>query len=48
MLSKSSSRGFQPLRVRAIPQANNDTLSTNSTIALDADTGKLVWYYQHL
>jgi alcohol dehydrogenase (cytochrome c) len=39
---------IQPLRVLASPKANNDTLYTNSTVALDADTGKLVWYYQHL
>jgi alcohol dehydrogenase (cytochrome c) len=28
--------------------SNNDALYTNSTVALDADTGKLAWYYQHL
>jgi len=27
--------------------ANNDALYTDSTVALDAKTGKLVWYYQH-
>jgi len=27
--------------------ANNDALFTNSTIALDADTGELVWHHQH-
>lgn len=26
---------------------NSDALYTNSTIALNADTGKLVWHYQH-
>src|SRR5579862_7409137 len=26
---------------------SNDGLYTNSTLALDPDTGKLVWYYQH-
>lgn len=26
---------------------NNDALYTNSTVALDADTGELVWHYQH-
>ena len=26
---------------------NNDALYTDSTIALNPDTGKLVWYYQH-
>ena len=25
-----------------------DALYSNSTLAIDADTGKLVWYYQHL
>ncbi|HEV2700422.1 MAG TPA: PQQ-binding-like beta-propeller repeat protein [Steroidobacteraceae bacterium] len=28
--------------------ANNDALYTDSTVALDADTGKLAWYYQHM
>ena len=27
---------------------NNDALYTDSTVALDADTGKLAWYYQHM
>jgi alcohol dehydrogenase (cytochrome c) len=27
---------------------NNDALYTDSTVALDADTGKLVWFYQHM
>jgi alcohol dehydrogenase (cytochrome c) len=27
---------------------SNDTLYTNCTVALDADTGKLVWHYQHM
>jgi alcohol dehydrogenase (cytochrome c) len=27
---------------------DDDVLYTNSTIALDADTGELVWYFQHL
>ncbi len=39
---------IQPMRVLASPTANNDALYTNSTIALDPDTGKLVWFYQHL
>ncbi len=26
---------------------NNDALYTNSTVALNADTGELVWHYQH-
>jgi alcohol dehydrogenase (cytochrome c) len=28
--------------------ASNDALYTDSTLALDPDTGKLVWYYQHM
>jgi alcohol dehydrogenase (cytochrome c) len=28
--------------------SNNDALYTDSTVALDADTGKLVWFYQHM
>jgi alcohol dehydrogenase (cytochrome c) len=28
--------------------SNNDALYTDSTVALDADTGKLAWYYQHM
>ncbi|HWG77926.1 MAG TPA: PQQ-binding-like beta-propeller repeat protein [Steroidobacteraceae bacterium] len=35
-----------------LPQAqkgeSNDALYTDSTLALDPDTGKLVWYYQHM
>src|SRR5690606_31195024 len=27
--------------------ASADALYTNTTLALDPDTGKLVWYYQH-
>jgi PQQ-dependent dehydrogenase (methanol/ethanol family) len=27
---------------------DGDALYTNSTLALDPDTGKMVWYYQHL
>jgi alcohol dehydrogenase (cytochrome c) len=30
------------------PGITNDALYTNSTIALNPDTGKLVWHYQHL
>jgi alcohol dehydrogenase (cytochrome c) len=36
-----------PLR-NLVKGANNDALYTNATIALDPDTGKLVWHYQHL
>jgi len=28
--------------------SNNDALYTDSTVALDPDTGKLVWHYQHM
>ena len=28
--------------------ASNDGLYTDSTVALDPDTGKLAWYYQHM
>ncbi len=30
------------------PGITNDALYTNATLALDRDTGELVWYYQHL
>ena len=37
------------LRVLAnAPNITTDALYTNSTIALDADTGDLVWHYQHM
>ncbi len=32
----------------AKPGITNEALYTNATIALDPDTGKLVWYYQHV
>jgi PQQ-dependent dehydrogenase (methanol/ethanol family) len=32
----------------AIPDHSPADLYSNSTLALDPDTGKLVWYYQHL
>ena len=32
----------------ADPNVTDDTLFTNCTIALNPDTGKLVWYYQHV
>jgi alcohol dehydrogenase (cytochrome c) len=35
-----------PLRNLTAGQ-NNDTLWTNATLAINADTGKLAWYYQH-
>ena len=32
---------------RTKPGANNDALYTDSTLAIDPDTGRLVWHYQH-
>jgi PQQ-dependent dehydrogenase (methanol/ethanol family) len=32
----------------AVPYESPAELYSNSTIALDIDTGKLIWYYQHL
>jgi alcohol dehydrogenase (cytochrome c) len=32
---------------RSDEPGSNDALYTNSTLALDPDSGKLVWYYQH-
>ena len=32
----------------AVPNFSPSELYSNSTLALDIDTGKLVWYYQHL
>ena len=37
-----------PLRNRVSDQVRNDALYTNATIALNPDTGKLAWFYQHL
>lgn len=37
-------RGTLPLK----PGQNNDALYTDNTLALDPDTGKLVWHYSHL
>lgn len=34
--------------VEAVPRAAPSELYSNSTVALDVETGKLVWYYQHL
>lgn len=37
------------LRVKSdAPGVTTDALYTNSTIALNADTGELVWHYQHM
>ncbi len=35
------------VRPGATGVSNNDALYTNTTLALDPDTGKLVWHYQH-
>ena len=32
----------------AVPYESPSELYSNSTLALDIDTGKLIWYYQHL
>ena len=37
-----------PLLKRAGPDTSNDALYTNCTIALDPESGRLVWYYQHV
>jgi alcohol dehydrogenase (cytochrome c) len=34
--------------VDAIPRSSPSDLYSNSTVALDPNTGKLAWYYQHL
>jgi alcohol dehydrogenase (cytochrome c) len=34
--------------VDAIPRSSPADLYSNSTVALDLDTGKVIWYYQHL
>jgi alcohol dehydrogenase (cytochrome c) len=36
-----------PLRDKK-PGANNDALFTDTTLALNPDTGKLVWHFQHI
>ena len=33
---------------RSVRGTDGDALYTNSTLALDPDTGEMVWYYQHL
>ncbi len=35
------------LKPSGVPGTTRDALYTNSTIALNPDTGKLVWHYQH-
>jgi alcohol dehydrogenase (cytochrome c) len=37
-----------PLRDLAPGAVSNDALYTDSTVALDPDTGQLMWHYQHL
>ena len=37
-----------PLRFLADGATSNDALYTDSTLAIDPDTGDLVWYFQHL
>lgn len=38
-----------PLRLPSNqPGVTNDALFTDATVALDPDTGKLAWYYQHM
>jgi alcohol dehydrogenase (cytochrome c) len=37
-----------PLRNLADKSAKNDGLYTDSSVAINPDTGKLVWYFQHL
>lgn len=39
----------EPLRIPSRePGITNDALYTDTTLALDPDTGDLIWYYQHL
>tara|TARA_B100000686_G_scaffold352672_1_gene455538 strand:- start:37 stop:2139 length:2103 start_codon:yes stop_codon:yes gene_type:complete len=33
---------------RNVPGTTSDALYTNATVALDADTGELVWHFQHV
>ena len=41
---------YRPSLLRELAEgaSSNDGLFTNSTLALDVDTGKLVWHFQHL
>lgn len=45
---KPYTRLFRHGSAEAIPAAAPADLYSNSTVAIDAATGKLVWYYQHL
>jgi len=38
----------QAFRKKSSPEANIDLLYTNTTLALNPDTGKLVWHFQHM
>ena len=37
-----------PVQHKAAPDSNIDLLYTDTTLALNPDTGKLVWYFQHM
>jgi alcohol dehydrogenase (cytochrome c) len=37
-----------PYRTKSSPDADVDLLYTNTTLALNPDDGKLVWYFQHM
>lgn len=39
---------IEALMKKAPSGSNNDGLYTNSTLALDPDTGRIVWHYQHV
>jgi alcohol dehydrogenase (cytochrome c) len=36
------------MRTRASASVRNDALYTNATVAINPETGKVAWYYQHL
>jgi alcohol dehydrogenase (cytochrome c) len=39
---------IEPYRTKSTPDANMDLLYTNTTLALNPESGKLVWFYQHM
>jgi alcohol dehydrogenase (cytochrome c) len=39
---------IEAYRHKATPDADVDLLYTNTTLALNPDSGRLVWYYQHM
>jgi alcohol dehydrogenase (cytochrome c) len=43
-----NSYDIEAYRHKAAPDAHVDLLYTNSSLALNPDSGKLVWYYQHI